>query len=355
MKMQDRSAWKGMLEPEEERRPKMKAPMLVAAVVGVHVLAVGAVLFIQGCGTTRPVQREVAPPPTPPMPPKPEIVQPVPQPMPRPQFQPVVAPEPPPVTPEAAGGQTYTIQAGDSLSKVAVRYGVSWREVAELNNIRDPGKIRAGQKILLPAHALSHPKADKPKASAPKSAEPAPKAKAAAPAGGYVVQPGDSLSRIAARNGTTIKALKEANRLKSDMIRVGQTLEIPGAASAAKPAAPEAAPAAEPAPAVAPVVVPEPAPAIVEPAPAVAPAGALPGATLPAPAALEPLPGAAEAKPAAAQELTYTFKEGDSLAQIAIEHYTVSTEILKANNLTDATQIKPGQVLRIPVTAAPAP
>lgn len=41
------------------------------------------------------------------------------------------------------------------------------------------------------------------------------------------VQSGDNLTKIARRNNTTISALKSANGLTSDMIRVGQKLRIP--------------------------------------------------------------------------------------------------------------------------------
>lgn len=43
----------------------------------------------------------------------------------------------------------------------------------------------------------------------------------------YTVKKGDTLGAIAARNRTSVKALKSANGLKSDLIRVGQTLRIP--------------------------------------------------------------------------------------------------------------------------------
>jgi len=44
----------------------------------------------------------------------------------------------------------------------------------------------------------------------------------------YVVRPGDTLSAIAARHGTTIRALVDANRLSDpNLIRVGQLLRIP--------------------------------------------------------------------------------------------------------------------------------
>ena len=45
--------------------------------------------------------------------------------------------------------------------------------------------------------------------------------------GGYTIKSGDSLSTIAARNGTTVAKLKAANSLTSDAIRAGKTLKIP--------------------------------------------------------------------------------------------------------------------------------
>lgn len=43
----------------------------------------------------------------------------------------------------------------------------------------------------------------------------------------YKVQKGDTLSTIASRNGTTVSAIKNANRISGTMIRDGQTLIIP--------------------------------------------------------------------------------------------------------------------------------
>jgi len=44
---------------------------------------------------------------------------------------------------------------------------------------------------------------------------------------GYLVEPGDTLYSLARRFGTTVEALKAANGLEGDLIRVGQRLEIP--------------------------------------------------------------------------------------------------------------------------------
>jgi LysM repeat protein len=45
----------------------------------------------------------------------------------------------------------------------------------------------------------------------------------------YLVKSGDTLSRIAKSHHTTVKAIKEANKLDTDRISVGQKLDIPTA------------------------------------------------------------------------------------------------------------------------------
>ena len=56
---------------------------------------------------------------------------------------------------------------------------------------------------------------------------------------------GDALEKIARNNGTTVKALKALNNLKTDRINVGQKLKLPAKAEAASAAA---APFSEPTP-----------------------------------------------------------------------------------------------------------
>lgn len=81
-------------------------------------------------------------------------------------------------------------------------------------------------------------KAEKPeqvaKAEKPKVEEPV---KAAA--GAYKVQSGDTLSKIAKKNGVSVAALKKANGLEDGVLKVGQSLKLPAggeqAVAAAKP------------------------------------------------------------------------------------------------------------------------
>ena len=63
---------------------------------------------------------------------------------------------------------THTVKMGEALSHIARKYGLRQGDIAVANNITDPGKITAGQILIIPAAA-------KPKTSSPvtKSAEPA--------------------------------------------------------------------------------------------------------------------------------------------------------------------------------------
>lgn len=45
----------------------------------------------------------------------------------------------------------YTVKAGDTLSEIAQKYGVGWKELAEYNGIKNAGLITVGQKIKIPA------------------------------------------------------------------------------------------------------------------------------------------------------------------------------------------------------------
>nr|DAG33028.1 MAG TPA: LysM [Caudoviricetes sp.] len=42
---------------------------------------------------------------------------------------------------------SYKVRRGDTLSRIARKYGISVKDLAELNNIKDVNKIRAGQTL----------------------------------------------------------------------------------------------------------------------------------------------------------------------------------------------------------------
>ncbi len=147
----------------------------------------------------------------------------------------------------AQGGQTtYTVQAGDNLTRIAERFNTTVAALAQANNITNPNVVVLGQVLIIPAPGSSA--AVTPAATAP--ATPAP-----APTGDIVVtvKPGENLFRIALRYGLSAQVVADYNGITNpNTIVVGQTIRIPSATSAAAqaPAATApAAPATEPQPA----------------------------------------------------------------------------------------------------------
>jgi LysM repeat protein len=342
--MSEKVTWTTLIETVSERSYRMRAPALVVIVILVHALAVGAVMFIQGCGTTTPRQPETLsaePPPAPVMPPK-GTETPSTMVAPRPVFQPPSPVESAPSMSIPGGTQSYKIQNGDSLSKIAKHFGVSARELAEINGIKDPNKIRIGQTIVLPEYAggsgaAAKPKTSKPAAKGKASSSVAPSVEGLV----YVVQAGDSLSKIASKHGVKVGALREANQLKSDKILAGQKLVVP---TAAPPAAEAQVPAE-----IAPAPMAEPAPAQASIPPPVEPRNMAP-APAPAPQAMEAAP--ADPKPVAQdQALDYTVQDGDTLDSIAKLFIVRREDIMRLNGLADPSSVRPGMKLKIPPTS----
>ena len=53
----------------------------------------------------------------------------------------------------SSGGGTYTVQSGDTLSKIGSHHGVSWQKIFEANRdkLDDPDKIQVGQELTIPS------------------------------------------------------------------------------------------------------------------------------------------------------------------------------------------------------------
>lgn len=141
----------------------------------------------------------------------------------------------PPVVPETAGTE-YVVVKGDSLWKIAKKNGVTIKAIEAANPAVDPSKLKVGQKLSIPGAT-----------SAAGSAADMTGAPGASGGGEiYIVKSGDTLSKIAKRYGTTIRAIESANGLSTTHIKVGEKLKIPAKAEAAPAAAPAAAPVAVP-------------------------------------------------------------------------------------------------------------
>jgi LysM repeat protein len=132
--------------------------------------------------------------------------------------------------PAPATAARYTIVAGDTITRIAARYGLSAGTLLAANNLKWTSIIYPGQVIVIPgrpvpASAVS-PSPGEP--STPVVASPAPPV-----AGSYVIRAGDTVSGIAARFGVSAQAVLDANGLnRSSTIYVGRTLTIPSVSTA---------------------------------------------------------------------------------------------------------------------------
>jgi nucleoid-associated protein YgaU len=50
------------------------------------------------------------------------------------------------------GGHTYTVEAGDNLTKIGEKYGISWQQIYDANRdiISNPDLIHPGQELKIP-------------------------------------------------------------------------------------------------------------------------------------------------------------------------------------------------------------
>ena len=111
-------------------------------------------------------------------------------------------------TAQTAGGsgcaQCYTVKSGDTLSKIARKFGTTVDKLVALNGIANPNRIAAGTTICV-------------------------KAKGSQPGGRYyTVRTGDTLYSIARKFGWTAAYLAQVNTIPNpDEIYAGRVLWIP--------------------------------------------------------------------------------------------------------------------------------
>jgi len=105
--------------------------------------------------------------------------------------------------PATAKAQKYTVKAGDSLSRIASRHGVRTSDLQRWNGISDASVVRVGQVLKIHGGSTS--------TSTWKT---------------YKVVSGDSLGKIASRQGCTVQQLRDWNGLKTTVIQPGQQLKV---------------------------------------------------------------------------------------------------------------------------------
>lgn len=105
-----------------------------------------------------------------------------------------------------AKSRTHRVRSGESLYTIGKRYGVSVDRLKAANGLRR-NTIRVGQELVIPARSSGGAAASEGKV--------------------HRVRSGDTLSEIARRYGTTVSKLRSANGLTSNRLRIGQELKIP--------------------------------------------------------------------------------------------------------------------------------
>ena len=101
---------------------------------------------------------------------------------------------------------TYTVQSGDSLWSIANKFGVTVNDLKNANGLTS-NLLSIGQVLIIPSSSTNNP-------TNPSYTT-------------YTVMSGDSLWSIANRFGTTVDIIKSLNNLTSNLLSVGQVLQIP--------------------------------------------------------------------------------------------------------------------------------
>jgi LysM repeat protein len=211
-------------------------------------------------------------------------------------------------------GKTYTVKSGDFLSKLAQEWGISWQNLAALNNIVYPYIIYPGQVLKTglgsdeKAPTPKPTKTPKPTPKPTKTPEPTPeptKKSKKNSQGTYTVKRGDYLTQIAQDLGLNWRVIANLNNLKSPYILYpGQVLILPGA---------DAGPAPTP---------------------------------LPEEEAPQSNKNKDETQTASGK--TYTVQKGDWLYALAREFGVNWQTLASLNKITYPYVIYPGQVLKLP-------
>jgi LysM repeat protein len=132
---------------------------------------------------------------------------------------------------QSAAAGTHTVAKGETISRIAQQYGVSQAALLQANPGVNPNVMAIGTRLRLPPA----PKSAVPAAAASQVVSAAPKPPpppvAGEGMGRHVVVAGDTLMSLSRRYGVGVDQLMAANRLSNpNLLRVGQTLQIPQAA-----------------------------------------------------------------------------------------------------------------------------
>ena len=214
-----------------------------------------------------------------------------------------------PVAPLSDGGQTvpvagpsfetYTVKKGDNLWTIARRSNVSLNELYAANGLDTTSILSIGQQLQIPVEGSTATVT----APSPDTYQPTSFNQGSTE---YMVKRGDSLSKIANQFDTSVRAIKAANGLSSDLIRVGDKLVVPVSSSSTGTSSAMTA-----------------APSDSISSSSTAPSFSASGAR------------------------THTVKSGEYPGKIASQYDMTTDELLALNGITDPRKLQVGKVLKV--------
>jgi LysM repeat protein len=167
------------------------------------------------------------------------------------------------------------VKPGETLSEIAERYGTSVQRLMQLNNLRSPQDLWAGSRIQVPGGASS------------------------SGSGNYTVKPGETLSEIAERYGTSVQRLMQLNNLRSPQdLWAGSRIQVPGGGASSS--------------------------------------------------------GSGSASRTTTVNANYTVKPGETLSELAERYGTSVQRLMQLNNLNSAQSLLAGSRIQVPVTRTTA-
>ena len=196
---------------------------------------------------------------------------------------------------QATSGAVYRVVSGDTMSAIAAKHNMSLSALLNMNGMNASQIIYVGQSIKVAGSApVATPVNNN------NNNQAAPQQQQTTQGAVYRVVSGDTMSAIAAKHNMSLSALLNMNGMNaSQIIYVGQSIKVTGAA-----------------PVAAPVNNTQAAPQQQQPA-------------------------------ANTTTSTYTIKSGDTLYGISRSHGMSLQELLSLNNISASSLILPGQVLKI--------
>lgn len=214
-----------------------------------------------------------------------------------------------PVAPLSDGGQTvpvagpsfetYTVKKGDNLWTIARRSNVSLNELYAANGLDTTSILSIGQQLQIPVEGSTATVT----APSPDTYQPTSFNQGSTE---YMVKRGDSLSKIANQFDTSVRAIKAANGLSSDLIRVGDKLVVPVSSSSTGTSSAMSA-----------------APSDSISSSSTAPSFSASGAR------------------------THTVKSGEYPGKIASQYDMTTDELLALNGITDPRKLQVGKILKV--------